>query len=356
VAARLQPVAPFQRRRLVVGVVALVALGLPVGAHAHGTRSVNALDFEARITATAPRTSSIQATVVDGDRKLALRVKGSHDVVVLGYAGEPFLRFSAAGVEVNERSPTAIIVKLAKRGSDPALSAGAPTKWSSLSPSHRYAWHDHRLGPKPGVAYGEGDVGGWAIPIVIDGKTGRVAGRLWHARGPPFWPWLVLLGATIAVAIVVARRRNHGLAELGAIAAAVSASAAALLLSIVLGFAPGSSATAAWGNAAFSALLALAAIPILVLARQARRPVAGVVGMFAALSGLGHLSVFAHGYVIALVSATVVRAVTAASVCFGLIAVVSGLMSFFDIDCSDATSRGPNRRAAAVAREKGRSR
>ena len=357
-AARSQPAAAFHRRRLAVGVVVLVALGLPAGAHAHGTTSVDALDFEAR-PATVASTRDIEAKVIDGDRKLELRVTGSHSVVVLGYEGEPFLRFSATGVEVNERSPTAVILKLANRGSDPALSASAQATWSKLSDAHRYAWHDHRLGPKPGTRYADGDVGGWAVPIVVDGRPDRVAGRLWHAGGPPVWPWLTLLGATLGIAFVVARQRNRRVVEAATVGAAVVACAAALLVSIALGFAPGKPVSAAWGNTVFSGIVAVLALALLVAAPRARQAVAGVVALFAALAGLSHASVLVHGYVIALLPAAIVRAATATSVCAGAVAVVSSLVVFFGVESGSAVSRGPKGtapRAMAVPRGRARSR
>ena len=102
--------------------------------------------------------------MLDGDRKLELRVARSHTVVVLGYAGEPYLRFSPQGVAVNERSPTALANKLTASGATPALDPGATPSWSLLAVTERYAWHDHRLGPKPGHAYGRGAVAALGDP------------------------------------------------------------------------------------------------------------------------------------------------------------------------------------------------
>jgi hypothetical protein len=147
-------------RSSVIGVaVALGALAAPTAALAHGTAPVTALDFEARITSVGGPVGSIEAQVIDGDRKLSLQVKGSNTVVVLGCAGEPFLRFARDGVAVNERSPTAVTNKLVKPGS-PALDAHAAPVWSLKTSRHSFTWYDHRLGPKPGHRYGEGDAGG----------------------------------------------------------------------------------------------------------------------------------------------------------------------------------------------------
>ena len=101
--------------------------------------------------------------MVDGDRKLDLHVNGSHRVVVLGYAGEPFLRLTGAGVAVKERSVTAVADKLVKPGSFPALDANAVPLWSTKTSRHSFTWHDHRLGPRPGRRYGVGNVAAWTI-------------------------------------------------------------------------------------------------------------------------------------------------------------------------------------------------
>lgn len=349
----------FRRCRLAVGVVALLALGLPAGASAHGSKTVNALDFEARITSVATGTGGVSATVVDGDRKLALAVRGQRTVVVLGYAGEPFLRFSTKGVEVNERSPTAVIVKLAKRGSNPVLAAGAAPTWSQVSAGHRYAWHDDRLGPKPGLTYGEGNVAGWTIPLAVDGAPTRIAGRLWHAKGPGIWVWLALLAAAAVAAVALARKRNSRAVGITAVAGAVVACASALLVSIALGFTPGKPASAAWANTAYSVLVATAGLAALAFASRARQGVAGVVALFSTLAALSHANVLVRGYVIALVPAWIVRTAVATCVCAGVIAVAAGLVFFFGVDSGLATRRRPARsvrRAMAVPRGKARPR
>ena len=124
-----------RRRLLAVGGAALCALVQAAPALAHGTAHVNALDFEARITPSGYVRGIVQARVVDGDRRLDLRVARGHVVVVLGDMGEPLLRFTPNGVAVNEHSPTAIANALAKPGSSPQLDPRARPSWSRGRPA-----------------------------------------------------------------------------------------------------------------------------------------------------------------------------------------------------------------------------
>jgi hypothetical protein len=314
--------------------VALGTLGAPGEALAHGTAPVTALDFEARITSVGGAGGSIEARVIDGDRKLDLHVNGSHRVVVLGYAGEPFLRFSATGVAVNERSVTAVADKLVKPVSASALDADAVPLWSTKTSRHSFTWHDHRLGPRPGQRYAVGNVAAWTIPIVVDGRSEQIAGRLWHAHGPPLWPWLLLLGLTLAGVATLALTRSRRMLMGTAIGGAALAAAAALLLSIAVSLAPGLSAGAARANVGIACFNAVIGIVVLAFARQPRVAfaVAGLVALFAEFVALGYLGTLVHGYVIAVLPAGVVRAATATGVCAGLLALVAVVVFFFAVD------------------------
>ncbi len=316
-AARLQPT-NLRRRSIALAIAVIVALGLPAVAGAHSGTLVNALDYRARVTSTGA-SGELSAAIIDGDRKLELRVPATSTVVVLGYAGEPFLRFTPAGVDVNDRSPSAIATKLARRGSVPALDPKAPPSWSHVSDGHRFSWHDHRLGPRPGRTYPEGDVAGWTIPMVVDGHPQAISGRLLHASGPALWPWLVLLGVTVvAGAALVTRRR--GLVEAGLYGGAAIAGGAAVVLTVSFAFVPGRSDAAAWANVLVCCAIAAAAVVVFLRVPGGRHAVAGFVAVLAALVGLSEASVLTHGFVISSLPAVVVRSATAVAVSVGSVA------------------------------------
>jgi hypothetical protein len=317
VAARPQPT-NLRRRSIAVAVAALVALCLPAVAGAHSGTLVNALDYRARVTA-AGSSGGLSAAIIDGDRKLELRVPAASTVVVLGFAGEPFLRFTPAGVDVNDRSPSAIATKLAPRGSVPALDPEATPSWSHASDEHRFAWHDHRLGPLPGRAYADGDVAGWTIPIVVDGHREAISGRLLHASGPSLWPWLVLLVATLAVGAALVTRRR-GLVEAVLYAGAAIAGSAAVVLTVSFAFVPGRSDAAAWGNVLVCCAIGALAFALFLRVPGGRHAVAGFVAVLATLVGLSEASVLTHGFVVSSLPAAVVRTATAVAVSVGSIA------------------------------------
>ena len=79
------------------------------------------------------------------------------------------------------------------------MSPTAPPRVDLLTRRHRLAWHDDRLGPRPGLSAGIGRVGGWSIPILVDGSPQRIQGGLWRAETPIVWPWL-LIGVLLVAA------------------------------------------------------------------------------------------------------------------------------------------------------------
>ena len=100
----LHLLARIVRRSAIVAVAVVMVAPAVASAHTGGPIST---DFEARIAGLRPPVPGVRAHVLEGDLKLQLTVPGPHVVVVLGLLGEPFLRFSAAGVQANAASPTA---------------------------------------------------------------------------------------------------------------------------------------------------------------------------------------------------------------------------------------------------------
>ena len=186
--------------RLLVGALAATA-GLPGTAAAHGPVAPVALDYLARVSRVP---GALEAKVVDGDQRMWLRAPASETVIVLDYRGAPYLRFSAAGVEVNHNSEMYYLNQTPFALKPPAgLGPRTPPSWQAVSGGHAYEWHDGRLHALATVALrpGEGFVGRWTIPIVVGVLAGTISGGLWHA-GPPsivwFWPIVVLLLCVLA--------------------------------------------------------------------------------------------------------------------------------------------------------------
>jgi hypothetical protein len=309
-------------RTRIVCVSALGVLVFPAAGHAHSTSSVIAADDVARLSR-ASVAEGVTARVIDGNRKLELTVVAPRTVTVIGYGGEPFLRFDRAGVFVNERSLTAVTNKLTRQDAAPALDKGAPPRWQLIAQRHRFAWHDHRLAPAPGPQAASGRVGNWSIPLDVDGRALRVEGGLWHARGPPLWPWLLLLavavGAGAALAILAGRSLQRGAAI-----TCVAVAGAAFLVA-ASGFALAPSTGSAWASLALPVVVAVVALAFFVFRPHLRYGAAGVVGILVTTEAASELSIFGHGYVISVLPASVERAAVAIALMGGLIASIVAL-------------------------------
>ena len=192
------------RIRLVVAAIVAVALAAalaPGAASAHGPVAPLASSYLAKVGSVPP---GLHAKVVDGDQRMWLEVPAGETVVVLDYTGAPYLRFSPAGVQVNERSAMYYLNQTPiSEAPPPGLKASTPPSWHQAGGGHRYGWHDGRLHAlatvalSPGVSF----VGRWRVPLLVDGRASVISGGLWHSRNPSlvwFWPIVVLLACVLA--------------------------------------------------------------------------------------------------------------------------------------------------------------
>jgi hypothetical protein len=211
------------------GIVALVLAGLvaalaahPDAAQAHGPIAPAASSYFAKVLQLP---AGLEAKVVDGDLRMWLQVSTSQTVVILDYRGAPYLRFSPAGVDVNQNSSMYYLNQTPVALTPPAnLSPTTPPSWHRVTDGHAYEWHEGRLHAlavvalPPGVSF----VGRWRIPIRIDGQPASISGGLWHSDNPTIvWFW----GIVVLVACVLAawRVRRPALDRLVARALAITA-------------------------------------------------------------------------------------------------------------------------------------
>jgi hypothetical protein len=203
VAARAE--SRWRRRARGAACAVLVALlglvAVPAEAIAHGPVAPVATSYLARVREVP---ANVQAKVVDGYVRMWLSVPATETVVVLDYRGAPYLRFSGAGVQVNENSSMYYLNQTPTAATPPAdLNAQTPPDWHQVSGGHSYEWHDGRLQALASVALAPGTtyVGRWSIPLLVDGRRSSISGGLWHAGGPSivwFWPIVVLLSCVLA--------------------------------------------------------------------------------------------------------------------------------------------------------------
>jgi hypothetical protein len=128
---------------------------------------------------------------------------------VIGYQGEPYLRFGADGtVHQNERSPSrwlnddrygeAVVPPDADRDADP--------DWVVVTTSGSYAWHDHRThwmntARPPGASPGD-TVLEAVVPLLVDGDPVDIHVRSILLNGPSPLP-ATSAGAVVAVLLAV---------------------------------------------------------------------------------------------------------------------------------------------------------
>jgi hypothetical protein len=302
----------LRRRIAAAALVAGCALALPASASAHiGPGAAVATDYEARVDPLGPGLRGLRAQAVDGDRKLWLQVDRGLTVTVLGYLDEPFLRFSPAGVAVNQRSPTAVDDRLAPRG---GLSGAAPRSpaWRPVSGAHSYAWHDGRLRPVPATGGPARVLGAWSIPLVIGGRRAAITGESRYAPAPPLWPWLIPLATALAGSVLIVRRRCPESARRAARALAVCAVVGGITSLAGRELNDLRNGTSIQLEVIPASVLAACLLVVLVSGGPSgQRGAALIAAVLAGLEGLALISALRHGFVLSVLPADLARAAAA---------------------------------------------
>ena len=305
------------RRASVTLAAAFAAAGLFAGrASAHvGLIAPAATSYLARVSS-APR--GVEAKVVDGDQRLWLRVPPGTSVVVLGVRDEPYLRFSAAGVEVNTRSETYYLNRVRPLTPPPGIGPRTPPVWTRLTAARSGSWHEGRLHTPALASHPSGSSydGRWLVPVVVNGRRTAIAGGLWQAARPSllwFWPLALVLACIPALL----RVRDAGW----------DASATAVLAGVALLAATagrlgrelyGRPTVSSWQLALAGASLAVAvALAALFLRRDWRALAAVAIGIVAVYEGLALAGTLRNGFVLAALPAWAERTAAVTSLAAG---------------------------------------
>ncbi len=326
-------------RRSAIAAVALM-FAVPGVAYAH-TGGPISTDFEARVGGLHPAAAGVRAHVLDGDLKLQLSVAGRQVVVVLGLLGEPFLRFSAAGVQANAASPTAWNSGVVS--SSDAVPGSRRPVWRRVSGGHTFAWHEGRLRPEGIVAGGSATprrVALWTIPLVVDGRRTRLTGWEWYATGPSLRLWLMAVFGLIAAAAAATRYGGRGLQRALAAGLVPIAVGAWLLgwIGILLYGRPSNLVVALAGAyAVATALLVLAAVT--ATHGNGRMVAAGIVGGLAAVFTVPEVEAFTRGFVLSALPADVARAAAVVSFAGGIALAAVCIPAMTDILSDDPLRR-----------------
>src|SRR5262245_15534487 len=198
-----------------LGCGAVVAFASPAGAHGiGGTQPTN---YETTITRVDPPVPGVHVEVVDLGNRLRLTNDTSHDVVVLGYDGEPYLRVGPRGVFENRKSPATYLNRSrVPTGPAPASAdSAAPPVWQRVSDASSATWHDHRAhwmgsDPPPAVQRDPGRehvIDRWTVGLRVGGRPVAVHGVLEWVPPPSPWPWVAIAVATAAIVVAASRTR-----------------------------------------------------------------------------------------------------------------------------------------------------
>lgn len=216
----------FTRTLPALGILAiLIALGCSPAA----ASNLTATDGRSTIVSIDPP-GVISASVVGGDAALRVVAETGHEVVVLGYQGEPYLRIAVDGsTAVNAHSPARVLNQTRDGDSGAAPDAASipdEPEWLPLDGSGEVIWHDHRIHSMAAVI----DELDWTVSLLVDGQPTEIRGLLKVESPPTVLPWVLVIAALSGLAVLTGRRNPAVVAVvLAAIAAVVSVVLAAVV-------------------------------------------------------------------------------------------------------------------------------
>jgi len=208
-------------RRLLLTTL-LAATWFLVGAGVAAADPPGPTNYLSEVTEIDPATPGIDVEIIGGDSFVSLTVAPGVTVNVVGYAGEPYLRFLSDGtVEENQWSPSKYLNKDRYADSDlpEGADADATPEWIVVADDGSFAWHDHRThwmndmappGRGPGDTVAEG-----VIPLLVDGiEVDVTVVSVWQEQ-PSSAP--IMLGLTLGLFLAYAAIRRRGKVVIGVV-------------------------------------------------------------------------------------------------------------------------------------------
>ena len=211
-------------RRVGAVAVALVAgtLAVPQVALAD---AAGPTDYRSEVISISPANDAVAVSIEGGDAFVRIVVTPGHEVIVLGYDDEPYLRISADGTVAENRRSMATYYNAERFGSDDfpdIVDNSATPEWAEIGTGGSWAWHDHRahwMGSEPPIGLDAGEsLPSQIVPLVVDGERVDVEVRTTLQPSPS--PWPAIFGVLIGLQLVL----------LGALAGPATATLSSLLL------------------------------------------------------------------------------------------------------------------------------
>lgn len=217
-----------RRRRFtrlgVAAVAAMAGLVVSAGPASAGTapeRAPDAQYYRSSVISVEPAASGLKVTVLADGQSVTLENRSGKEVVVLGYAGEPYLRFTGKGVDEN----TSALSSQLNADQAPQVEQHKSVTWTHRTDELRYSWRDFRVQwttqQRPPIVaqdeHAQHRVFDWALPLTVAGQPALVRGAVDWLGTPRFGTGtfvlvgagaLVVLGASAGVWF--SRRRAGG--------------------------------------------------------------------------------------------------------------------------------------------------
>ncbi len=209
---------------------AAVIVAAPTTAHAD---AAGPSDWRSEIAGIEPDDGVVTATIEGGDAFVRIEVLTGHDVVVSGYAGEPYLWIDGAGAVHENRHSPATYYNQSRDGiaelPDEADPSAAPD-WVVVGDGGAWAWHDHRahyMGARPPQDMSPGDsLPASIIPLTVDGTPVEITVITTLVSSPSAWP--AVIGGLAGLALVVLAGLPDRRLPLAAVVVVVGAAASAV--------------------------------------------------------------------------------------------------------------------------------
>jgi hypothetical protein len=310
-----------------VGLATLLFTAAP--ASAHGVGGVQPRNYRTALLRVEPSIAGVHLAVVDLGDNLQLSNDTEHDVFVLGYDDEPYLRVGARGVFENTRSPATYLNRSRIPTTKPPKSAdpAAAPVWRKVSSDTTATWHDHRAhymgsDDPPAVQRAPSSrhlIDRWTVELRTNGRLLRASGELVYIPPPSPWPY-VGVAFVIVVAIVALSRTERWRTALTLGLGALTASELAHVIG--LWNATTASTGTKLGETAYS--LVGIALGVLALAWMARRGAEAAMPLYLIASifmffagGLADVSTLGHSQIPTTFAATPARLLVALDLGFG---------------------------------------
>lgn len=193
-------------RRGTAWLIAALVVATPAGvAHADAAAPT---DYRTEVVAIEPAIAGLEVSIEGGDSFVRLRAPEGAEVIVFGYAGEPYLRIAPDGAVSTNRLSAATYENERRYGATevPAyVDFRAPPEWERVGGGGVWSWHDHRshwMDDEPPIGLDPGEsLPAQLIPISVDGRSVGIVVETTLVAGPS--PWPAVMGALIGLQLVL---------------------------------------------------------------------------------------------------------------------------------------------------------